>query len=127
MEQMYNIVADVDKYSEFVPWCKKSRVINKQGEASAQADLTVGFPPIVESYRSNLTLKKPELVMSVCADGKLFETLITTWKFSPGVVGNSQSCTLKFSVSINLTCLASRFVAASGVSANAAFLRVNLC
>lgn len=61
MEQMYDIVSDVDKYTEFVPWCTKSKVTFRQ-YPTAKADLEVGFPPVVEKYTSHLTLSKPNLV-----------------------------------------------------------------
>lgn len=54
-EQMYNVVASVDQYRHFVPWCKKSRVIKGQN-GDVQAELEIGFPPIVERYTSEVTV-----------------------------------------------------------------------
>lgn len=52
---MYNVVASVDQYQRFVPWCKKSRVI-KGRNGNFQAELEIGFPPIVERYTSEITI-----------------------------------------------------------------------
>lgn len=54
-EQMYNVVASVDQYQHFVPWCKKSRVA-KRRNGDVQAELEIGFPPIVERYTSEVTV-----------------------------------------------------------------------
>lgn len=54
-EQMYNVVASVDQYQHFVPWCKKSRVM-KSRSGDFQADLEIGFPPILECYNSIVTV-----------------------------------------------------------------------
>lgn len=52
---MYNIVANVDQYQQFVPWCKKSKVTRgRNGDMRAQ--LEIGFPPIVERYTSEVTV-----------------------------------------------------------------------
>lgn len=98
MEQMYTVVADVENYKKFVPFCKKS-IVQTRGPEHMRADLVIGFPPIQESYTSSITLYKPNLVKAVCMEGKLFNYLLTEWKFSPGLKGNPQSCIIDFLVS----------------------------
>jgi len=98
MEQMYDVIADVDKYKEFVPWCTGSKVINRKSE-QCTAMLEIGFPPITERYTSIVTLSRPQLVKSVAAEGKLFNHLVTVWQINPGVPENERSCQLQFSIS----------------------------
>lgn len=99
MEQMYTIVADVENYYKFVPFCKKSMVYDKKEEKSLKADLVIGFPPITEKYTSNVTFTRPNLVRAECHDGRIFSYLLNHWQFSPGVKDIPQSCVIDFSVS----------------------------
>lgn len=98
MEQMYKVVAEVEHYKNFVPYCKSS-VVTSRTAGHLRAELSVGFPPLVESYTSSVMLTPPNLVKSVCSEGKLFNHLLTIWKFSPGLKGNSKTCMLDFSIS----------------------------
>lgn len=98
MKQMYDVVSDVGNYKLFVPFCKRSMLlVNKPG--FLKADLTIGFPPLVENYVSNITLVEPYLVKSSGVEGKLFDHIETTWRFSPGLKSNPQSCIIDFYLS----------------------------
>lgn len=97
MEQMYEVVADVANYRKFIPFCKRSTVIY-ENHRGLTAELQIGFPPICESYTSDVTLAKPYMVKAVCTDGRLFSYLMTCWKFSPGLGSNPQSCIVDFSI-----------------------------
>lgn len=97
MEQMYEVVADVENYYKFVPFCKKSMVYNKK-DGFLMADLVIGFPPINERYTSHVTMAKPNLVKAECSEGRLFSYLLNHWQFSPGVKDIPQSCVIDFAV-----------------------------
>uniref|UniRef100_A0A9J7XRL4 Si:ch73-141c7.1 n=2 Tax=Cyprinus carpio TaxID=7962 RepID=A0A9J7XRL4_CYPCA len=97
-EQMYNIVASVDQYQQFVPWCKKSKVTRgRNGDMRAQ--LEIGFPPIIERYTSEVTVIPNHQVRALCTDGMLFNHLETLWRFTPGAAGQTESCNVEFFVS----------------------------
>jgi ribosome-associated toxin RatA of RatAB toxin-antitoxin module len=86
---LYNVVADVRRYNEFVPWCKKSQVLHTAGNGMT-AELEVGFNIFTERYISKVTVDEPNQVNAVSTDTLLFEYLKTEWKFTPA---SDPSCT----------------------------------
>lgn len=95
MEQMYEVVSDVNNYSKFVPYCTKSKMYDVK-EESARADVTVGFPPLNETYTSQLLLRSPKLVKAECYDGRLFNALLTIWAFDKGLKDVPNSSVVDF-------------------------------
>ncbi|KAG9350140.1 hypothetical protein JZ751_026493 [Albula glossodonta] len=91
----------VDKYHQFVPWCKKSRVL-KGRNGVMKAQLEIGFPPIVERYTSDVTVVPNH--QAVCTDGSLFSHLETVWRFGSGEQ-NADSCNVEFYVSFEFKSL----------------------
>ncbi|XP_052824024.1 coenzyme Q-binding protein COQ10 homolog B, mitochondrial isoform X3 [Octopus bimaculoides] len=61
MEQIFTVVADVERYPEFVPWCTKAVIFHRLPN-HFKAKLQIGFPPLIEQYTSVVTLAKPHLV-----------------------------------------------------------------
>uniref|UniRef100_A0A4W5RSA2 Si:ch73-141c7.1 n=1 Tax=Hucho hucho TaxID=62062 RepID=A0A4W5RSA2_9TELE len=103
-EQMYSVVASVDQYQHFVPWCKKSRVM-KGRNGDVRAQLEIGFPPIVERYTSEVTVVPNHQVRAVCTDGSLFSHLETIWRFAPAAEDQPDSCNIEFHVSFEFKSL----------------------
>ncbi|KAM4716533.1 coenzyme Q-binding protein COQ10 homolog, mitochondrial [Anableps anableps] len=103
-EEMYKVVANVEEYKYFVPWCKKSRMM-KGPNGSTRAELEIGFPPITERYTSELTFVPNHQVRAVCSDGSLFSHLETVWRFAPGAIDRPGSCKVDFFVSFEFKSL----------------------
>uniref|UniRef100_A0A1A8EXM2 Coenzyme Q-binding protein COQ10 START domain-containing protein n=1 Tax=Nothobranchius korthausae TaxID=1143690 RepID=A0A1A8EXM2_9TELE len=103
-EQMYNVVANVDEYHKFVPWCKKSQMM-KRPNGDVWALLEIGFPPISERYTSEITFVPNHQIRAVCSDGSLFSHLETTWRFAPGAKDRPGSCKGDFFVSFEFKSL----------------------
>lgn len=60
-EQLFDMVADVRRYPEFLPWCVGARVISRT-ETELVADLTIGFKMFRETFRSHVALERPHHV-----------------------------------------------------------------
>ena len=54
-EQLFDLVADVEKYPEFLPWCVAARVLSKS-DTEIVADLSVGYKLFRETFRSRVHL-----------------------------------------------------------------------
>lgn len=83
-EQLFAVVAAVDLYEDFVPWCQRSDVIRHYPDGSFEAELEIGFKFLVESYVSHVVIDKPKLIKTTAKESNLFEHLINIWEFSPG-------------------------------------------
>lgn len=78
-EQIFDLVADVERYPEFLPWCTGVRVRRRDGDRLT-ADLMVGFKMVRERFTSQVTLKRPERVDVEYLDGP-FRFLNNHWVF----------------------------------------------
>jgi coenzyme Q-binding protein COQ10 len=84
-EQMFQLVADVDKYPTFLPWCVGAR-IRSRTERELVADLTIGFGPFRESFTSRVSLDRPRHVTVAYENGP-FRYLNNKWTFDPAPGG----------------------------------------
>ncbi|TDH69049.1 hypothetical protein CCR75_004580 [Bremia lactucae] len=57
--EMFDVVADVARYSEFLPFCVESRVLRRPNENVMEAALRVGFRIFTESYTSRVIMIRP--------------------------------------------------------------------
>ena len=80
-DQMFDLVADVGRYHEFLPWCAASK-IRTQTETELVADLTIGFGPFRESFTSRVALDRPRTVQVKYENGP-FRYLNKQWSFTP--------------------------------------------
>jgi coenzyme Q-binding protein COQ10 len=80
-EQLFDLVADVGKYPQFLPWCIGARVRGASATALV-ADLTIGFGPFRESFTSRVTLDRPRRVQVRYENGP-FRYLNNQWDFQP--------------------------------------------
>ena len=80
-EQMFDLVADVRRYPEFLPWCVGARIVSRT-ETEVVADLTIGFKMFREGFRSQVTLDGPERIQVRYLNGP-FRYLNNQWRFLP--------------------------------------------
>ena len=91
-EQLYDLVADVGKYPQFLPWCVGARVRSRT-ETELVADLTIGFGPFRESFTSRVILERPSRIRVSYENGP-FRYLNNEWKFAP----DPRGCRVNFFV-----------------------------
>jgi coenzyme Q-binding protein COQ10 len=80
-EQMYDLVADIEKYPEFLPWCLAARIRKREGNV-VYADLIIGFKMIRERFTSRVTLSPPDRIDVSYTEGP-FSYLNNHWIFIP--------------------------------------------
>ncbi|XP_058786194.1 uncharacterized protein LOC131660859 [Vicia villosa] len=95
-EQLFDVVAAVDFYHGFVPWCQRSEIVQRNPDGSFDAELEIGFKFLVESYVSHVELDRPNRIKTTVSKSTLFDHLINLWEFSPGPVPGT--CNLYFLV-----------------------------
>ncbi len=93
-EQMFDLVAAVDKYDEFAPWCSKSRINKWESETIFLADLIVGYKMFREKFSSRVILNKPNEIYIEYQKGPL-KNLKNKWVFKEC---GEKSCVIDFSV-----------------------------
>src|SRR3954466_1311384 len=83
--QMFNLVADVERYPEFVPLCKalkiRQRTPKDDGTEVIVADMTVSFKLVQETFTSRVTLDRPNLKIIVEYLRGPFSNLENRWTF----------------------------------------------
>jgi coenzyme Q-binding protein COQ10 len=119
---MFDLVADIERYPEFVPLCRalkvKSRVAKGEGVEVLVADMTVAYKLIHETFTSRVTLDKPKLQILVEYLSGPFSHLQNRWSFRPA---GEQACDVEFFISYEFR---SRVLAAlMGAMFDAAFRR----
>jgi len=81
---MFDLVADVDQYPVFLPWCVALRVIKKDiddGQGTLTADMIVAYKVFREKFRSKVTLDRAHYAIDVCYQDGPFKNLENRWRF----------------------------------------------
>ncbi len=84
-QQLFDLVADVARYPEFLPWCVACRVTKHEGSL-IEADLMIGFKMVRERFTSRVTLSAPDRIDVAYLDGP-FRYLNNPWVFKPAEGG----------------------------------------
>ena len=89
-EKLYALVADVQRYPEFLPWCAACRVTSRRDNVIT-ADLVIGFKLVRERFASRVTLSPEDRIDVEYTSGPL-RYLNNHWVFEPAEGG----CVLDF-------------------------------
>ncbi len=90
---MFQVVADVEKYPEFLPWVVALRVLSR-GDRHMTAEMAVGYGALRERYVSGIALDPAAHRIDVIQTNGPFKALENHWQFTPKGAG----CEIVFSI-----------------------------
>ena len=91
-DQMFDLVADVEQYPQFLPLCEALKVGSRKerdGKVLLLADMTVGYKAIRETFTTQVLLNKAERTIDVKYIDGPFKYLDNRWRFEPAGEGQS--------------------------------------
>ena len=92
--QLFDLVLDIERYPEFLPWCRAARVLERT-DGRIVGELVVSFKHFTESYTSEVTFTRPsddmpDGVIDVRMIQGPFKHLSNHWTFAPLPQGGSE-------------------------------------
>jgi coenzyme Q-binding protein COQ10 len=97
---MFDLVADIERYPEFVPLCRSTRVSRRtkagEGVETLRSEMTVAYKMISETFVTRVTLDKPQLQIHVQYLEGPFRQLENRWSFRPA---GEHACEIEFFIS----------------------------
>lgn len=95
-DEMFSLVADVEKYPEFLPLCEALVVRSRRerdGRTMLVADMSIGYKAIRETFTTQVFLKPDEKTIDVKYIDGPFKYLTNIWRFEPAEGGG---CDVRF-------------------------------
>ncbi len=96
---MFAIVADVERYPEFLPWVNALRVLSRETDGEKEiilAEMVVGFRALRERYTSRVVLDRAARTIDVVQAEGPFRTLENHWRFTPAPLGTKIDFSVAF-------------------------------
>lgn len=93
---MFDLVADVPRYPEFLPWCTAARRRRQEGPNIEIDELAIGFGPLHEKFVSRVTLDPEALTIRTEGTEGPFRALTSHWTFRPHAQGTEVEFALEF-------------------------------
>jgi coenzyme Q-binding protein COQ10 len=81
--QLFDLVADVERYPEFIPWMVATRV-RRRTEQRIWTDLTIGTGPLRKQFSTVATLDRPRRI-TISSDDPMFKRFEQKWTFDSSV------------------------------------------
>jgi coenzyme Q-binding protein COQ10 len=94
---MYAVVADVERYPQFLPWCMGLRVLSRKKDGPLEvitAEMLVGFKALRERYTSRIVLDPIARTIAVTQTEGVFRYLRNDWTFVP----EGERCRVNFTI-----------------------------
>jgi coenzyme Q-binding protein COQ10 len=100
-DQLIDLVLDVEKYPEFIPFCLDSHIYEKNKEDGLIhliADLTIGKGPFKDTYKSDVKFNRKDSSINVKNIGGPLKFLENNWYFNESDVGTEISFDIDFEI-----------------------------
>lgn len=101
-DHMFALVADVERYPEFVPYCEGLRVLKTRdlpgGRRELTCSMTLGYKMFNETFGCRVLLDETDLAIDVTYLDGPFSHLVNRWRFLPATVG----CEIDFYIEYKL-------------------------
>ena len=100
-DQLIDLVLDIEKYPEFVPFCLDAHIYEKNKEGDLIliiADLTIGKGPFKDTYKSDVKFNKENSTIKVTNIGGPLNHLENTWLFKEQKSGTEISFDIDFEI-----------------------------
>jgi len=94
---MFQVVADVEQYPKFLPWCVALRVLSRERVKNRDvltAEMAVGYGALREKYTSRVILDAATRTIDVAQTSGPFKQLENHWRFTP----TDDGCAVDFSI-----------------------------
>lgn len=92
-KQMFDLVADIERYPDFLPWCIDAKIHNKNNNEII-ASLKIGYNNFSENFVSKVILNEPNFIEVEDKDGP-FKFLTNKWEFN---VADNNHCEIVFEI-----------------------------
>lgn len=97
-QQLFGLVISIEKYPEFLPWCRAARIVSREADGAFVGELIISFSHLTERYSSRVTPTPPsgasEGIVDVALVSGPFHHLENHWRFVP----HPQGCEIHFAV-----------------------------
>ena len=98
--EMYDLVTDVKRYSEFLPWCEAARIVEEHGDGMT-AQLSIAFGGVRQTFTTRNVHTTNSQVDMELLDGP-FSHLDGQWSFLPLGDGSQRACRVELAINYRL-------------------------
>ena len=100
-ETIYNVIANIEDYPNFLPWCIGARIIDTKNDSDfviQKAELMISFKSFRESFVSEVKLDKNNWTVSIVSNKKPFKLLEGCWIINE----KKENCEVSFEIQFEL-------------------------
>jgi len=82
IDKLFDMVMDIEKYPQFLPWCSSAKIISQKSPANLTASLQISFKLIKLTYQSDVKYSKQDYIIAANAISGPFKALKNKWNFT---------------------------------------------